>query len=229
MSVKATVPIDIAMRGGFMYKSSVETSVIKTFETPRGLIILEGPVRAAQMADLDLEDGLDNFRRSDKQKEALMEIADSPDGQVFIARHDQLVIAYISFHYPDQCSRWINHPCILELGAIEVSPNWRKLKLGLRLLELAIKNPIMDEHIVITIEYCWHWDLDATGLDVWSYQKMLARLFGSVGFERVYTDDPDILEHLCNVLMAKIGSKVTPDEVKLFRQLQFTGKRTIDC
>ena len=212
-----------------MHGANVETSVIETVESPRGLIILQGPVKAALMADLAMEAGLDNFRWPDKQKNALMEIADAPDGQVFIARHDQTIIAYISFHYPDQCSRWINHPCVLELGAIEVSPNWRKLKLAQRLLELAIKNPLMEEHIVITIEYCWHWDLDATGLDIWSYQKMLARIFGSVGFERVYTDDPDILEHLCNVLMARIGKNVTPDEVKLFRHLQFIGKKTIDC
>lgn len=212
-----------------MITEQLKTLKQETIPTPRGLIILEGPVQGEYIADFELEEKLDNFRQPPKQKKALMEIADSPDGQVFIARHNNTVIAYISFHYPDEYSRWIKHPSILELGAIEVSPNWRKLKLGNRLLKFSFQYPLMENMIVITIEYCWHWDLDSTGLDIWEYQRMLARLFGSVGFERILTDDPDILEHICNVLMARIGKNVTPEQVKLFQELQFAGGQKPSC
>ncbi|MEW5954008.1 MAG: GNAT family N-acetyltransferase [Bacillota bacterium] len=199
-----------------------------TIQTPRGLIVLEGPVRGDYINSLELEEKLDNFRPPPKQKKALIKIADSPDGQVYLARHEKTIIAYISFHFPDEFSRWSKHPAILELGAIEVSPNWRNISLGKRLLNFSFQNPLMEDMIVITIEYCWHWDLDSTRLDIWEYQRMLARLFGSVGFERILTDDPDILEHICNVLMARIGKNAPPVQVKMFYDLQFVGGQKPD-
>ena len=112
--------IDLNWGVVFMITEQLKTLKQETIPTPRGLIILEGPVQGEYIADFELEEKLDNFRQPPKQKKALMEIADSPDGQVFIARHNNTVIAYISFHYPDEYSRWIKHPSILEIGRAHV-------------------------------------------------------------------------------------------------------------
>ena len=31
----------------------------------------------------------------------------------------------------------------------------------------------MEDYLVITTEYYWHWDLKGTGLTVWDYRKMM--------------------------------------------------------
>lgn len=186
-------------------------------------LIIEGPVKPEILANFAMSSDLNVFREAYKQQTALVEIAASIDGMVYIARKDDLLVGYVTFHEPDKYSRWCKHPRILELGAIEISPSWRNHKIGKRLLNLAFTNPIMEEKIVITVEFCWHWDLDNTGLDIWQYQKMLSKLFGSVGLVRIPTDDPEILEHIANVLMARIGSKVPEEDIKKFEEMKFQG------
>ncbi|HHW43654.1 GNAT family N-acetyltransferase [Desulfofundulus thermobenzoicus] len=192
--------------------------------TSHGVAFLEGPVSREYLEGLDFDQGLHNFRTPQKQKAALMEIAALPQGMVYIVRTDNRVIGYVSFLPPDPYSRWSKHPRVLELGAIEISPDWREYKLGRKLLQLAFTNPVMENYIVITIEFCWHWDLRNTGLDIWQYQKMLTKLFGSVGLEKVMTDDPDILEHMANVLMVRYGKRVPQEDIELFQKMLFMGK-----
>ncbi|MGB9826410.1 MAG: GNAT family N-acetyltransferase, partial [Desulfofundulus sp.] len=191
---------------------------------PHGVAILEGPVRSDYLDLLAFDEKLNNFRQPDKQKAALKEIAGLPEGMVYIVRAGLKVVGYVTFLPPDRYSRWSKHPRVLELGAIEVSPDWREYKLARKLLELAFSNPVFEEYIVISIEFCWHWDLRNTGLDVWQYQKILTRLFGSVGMQQELTDDPDILEHIANVLMVRYGKRVPQEDIELFKEMLFMGK-----
>lgn len=191
--------------------------------TADGSVFLEGPVRGSYVLKWDFDEQLDNFRAPRKQQKALAGIADSPDGLLYIIRSGDSIVGYVSFHNPDPCSRWCKHPKVLELGAIEISPAFRNNKLGIKLLQLAFSNPVMEKNVVITTEYCWHWDLDNTGLDVWSYQRMLAKVFGSVGLNYTQTDDPDICEHVANVLMVRYGKDLSPKEVEQFKSLLFSG------
>jgi len=190
-------------------------------------INIEGPVDPEFLAQLDMSPDMNVFREASKQHKALVEIAASPDGMVYIARRQNLLIGYVTFHNPDKYCRWSKHPGILELGAIEISPSWRKNRIASMLLKYAFTNPVMEDKIVITVEFCWHWDLDNTGLDIWQYQKMLSKLFGSVGLKRTSTNDPEILEHIANVLMARIGSRVSEEDVKKFDELRFCRSGTI--
>ncbi|TYO97835.1 acetoin utilization protein AcuA [Desulfallas thermosapovorans DSM 6562] len=190
---------------------------------PSAQLVYEGPVQPEYISQLEMSPDLHVFREPHKQHQALVDIAASSDGIVYIARHQNIIVGYVTFHNPDQYSRWCKHDNILELGAIEVSPAWRKHKVGKNLMKLAFTNPIMDEKIVITIEFCWHWDLENTGLDIWQYQKMLSNLFGSVGLVRVPTDDPEILEHIANVMMARVGPRVSEEDVKKFEEMKFCG------
>ncbi|MFZ5596042.1 MAG: GNAT family N-acetyltransferase [Bacillota bacterium] len=195
----------------------------KYFEikTPHGPVIIEGPANEEYLKSLDINKGLNNFRAPERQHEALRIIARSPEGVVYVARHENEIVGYVAFHYPSQFSRWSKHPRILELGAIEVSGKFKRKGLGTGLLEAAFKNPDFEDLIIITTEFFWHWDLRESGLDVWSYQKMLTKLFGSVNFKKRRTDDPEILEHPANMLMVRIGSRVSEAYIKSFEEMLY--------
>ena len=191
--------------------------------TPAGNIIIEGPVPAETIRTLGINHGLCNFRMAERQKEALVIVAGSPEGMVYIARTASEIVGYVMFHYPSQYSRWSRHPRLLELGAIEVSPDFKRCGIGTRLLQAAFKNPVLEEYVVVTTEYYWHWDLKNSGLDVMSYQKMLTKLFNSANFKKRRTDDPEILEHPANMLMVRFGSRVSPAYIKAFEDLTYQG------
>lgn len=195
-----------------------------TINTPKGTVTLEGPASKETIAELRMNDKLTNFRLPEKQKKALQEISELPTGMVYIARHEDEIIGYITFHEPDEYSRWVKHPKVLEMGAIEISSDWRRCKVAQNLLKYSFSNPVLEDYIVITMEFCWHWDVNGTGLDIWDYQRMLTRLFGTVGLIKVPTDDPDILEHPANVLMARIGKNVSKEDRALFETMTFEGK-----
>jgi len=183
--------------------------------------VIEGPVSPEYLKKLYLNKELDSFRPPEKQKLALEEIAGLPGGMVYVVRRSLEVIGYITFHYPDSYSRWSKHKKILELGAIEVSPSWRNIGVGKNLLNKAFSNPVLEDYIVITVEFCWHWDLERTGLTVYEYQKMLEKFFGQAGLKKKVTDDPDITDHPANVLMARIGRNVPQSDVILFESMLF--------
>lgn len=192
--------------------------------TPQGTIHLEGPVTGSYLSRLLINKQLNNFRPAERQKEALISITDLPNARVFIARHEQEIIGYVTFHHPDEYSRWSKHPWVLELGAIEVSPSWRTYRVAQYLLQEAFSSGFFEDFIVITIEYCWHWDLRGSGLTTWDYQRMLTKLFSSVGFKKRATDDPDILEHPANVLMVRYGKNVPKEAIQRFEELTFRNK-----
>ncbi len=197
--------------------------------TARGRVDLSGPVGSQSLKRLAIAEGLTNFRPAEKQKEALVKIAGLPEGMVYVAVHNNTIVGYVTFHRPHRYSRWSKHPRILEMGAIEIAPEWRRFKIAQSLLELAFRNPVLEEYIVITTEFYWHWDLALTRMDVWQYQNMLARLFGAVGMQKTATDDPAILEHPANVLMVKFGKQISTADRKLFAELQFLNQGSLSA
>lgn len=191
------------------------------FDTAKGQVKITGPLLKEDIENLGINKNLNNFRRASRQKEALINVADLPEGIVHVAQDNQEIIGYVMFHYPNQYSRWNKHPRILELGAIEISKDWKRMGIASRLLAETFKNPELEEYIVITTEFYWHWDLDGSRLSVWRYQKMLRKLFGSVGFKKRNTDDPEILEHPANMLMVRFGKNVYDSHLKAFEDLTY--------
>ena len=187
-------------------------------------IIVEGPVSAEQFDQLQMNAKLTNFRPPDRQKEALRTISLMPEGMVYAARHGNEIVGYVTFHPPDKYCRWCRHPRALELGGIEISPDHRQKGIGAALLKKSFENPVLENYIVLTIEFCWHWDLKGSGLEIYTYQRMLAKLFGTAGLVRRDTDDPDILEHPANVLMVRAGKNVAKDDTFLFETMLYEGK-----
>ena len=87
------------------------------------------------------------------------------------------------------------------------------------LLKEAFSNPVMEDSIVITMEFCWSWDIKGSGLEMFEYQKMLEKLFGMVSLKRRTTNDPEITEHPANVLMARVGKHVRTKDIILFDKM----------
>jgi len=197
-----------------------------TLATPNFELVVEGPVSGARIAELNFHEGLKAFRVPAKQHAALVEIADLPEGRLIIARDGETIIAYVTYLYPDPMERWSEAKMdnLLELGAIEVAAPYRSGGVAKALLHVSFLDDAMNDYIVISTEYYWHWDLDDTGLSVWDYKEVMKKVMGSVGMEQFATDDPEITSHPANMLMARIGTRVDMDSVERFNGIRFVNR-----
>lgn len=191
-------------------------------------LIIEGPVPGSEIRKLKFHPGLVAFRPPEQQKEALIHIADLPEGRINIIRDDDMIIGYVTFLYPDPLERWAEGKMedLIELGAIEIASEYRGAQLGKNLLRFSMLDDAMEDYIIITTEYYWHWDLKGTGLDVWQYRKMMEKMMNAGGLVWYATDDPEICSHPANCLMVRIGSRVKTSSIQKFDQLRFQGRLT---
>ncbi|OZM56068.1 N-acetyltransferase [Lottiidibacillus patelloidae] len=204
---------------------------IKTYnalelKTPKGTLILEGPITPSALERCEFHRDLDAFRSPEEQHKAIIEIAKLPEARIIIAREQNKIIGYVTFLYPDPLERWSegNLENLLELGAIEIIPTYRHYKVAKNLLKVAMMDKAMDNYIVITTEYYWHWDLNRTGLSVWDYRKVMEKVMKNGGLEWFATDDPEISSHPANCLMARIGKNVDMHTIQAFDHLRFKNR-----
>jgi len=186
-------------------------------------IIIEGPVSPDSLKELSMHPKLDAFRRPKEQHEALIEIADLPEGRIILARAGTTIVGYVTFHYPDEIERWSQGSMqdLIELGAIEVADEYRSIGLGKKMIQLAFADEQLENVICFTTEYYWHWDLESCGLTVWEYRQMMEKLMKCVDMVWFATDDPEICSHPANCLMVRIGSKVPLSSVEQFDRVRF--------
>ena len=194
--------------------------------TPHGKPIIEGPITPDRLASYHLHKDLVAFRPPEQQHKALVEIAGLPEGRIIVARERETIVGYVTFLYPDPLERWSegNMEDLIELGAIEVIPKYRNAKVGKSLLKTSFMDDAMNDYIVITTEYYWHWDLKGTGLSVWDYRKVMEKMMNAGGLEWYATDDPEISSHPANCLMARIGTRINQDSVQAFDRLRFHNR-----
>lgn len=186
-------------------------------------IVVEGPVEPERLQAMQMHPDLDAFRRPDEQHQALVEIAGLPEGRIILARDGLTIIGYVTFHYPDEMERWSEGQMedLLELGAIEVADSYRSIGLGQNLIRLAFQDGQLENMIVFTTEYYWHWDLKGSLSNVWEYRKMMEKLMKSVDMVWFATDDPEICSHPANCLMVRIGKEVPLSSVEQFDTIRF--------
>lgn len=186
-------------------------------------IKISGPMSPVDLQSLDIHSDLDAFRKPHEQLEALMEISGLPEGRVITAVTDNMLIGYVTFHYPDELELWSQGgmPDLIELGAIEVADAYRGGGLGKLLIATAFEREQLENCIVYTTEYYWHWDLKGSGLDVWAYRKMMENLMKTVDMVWYATDDPEICSHPANCLMVRIGSEVPMSSQETFDRVRF--------
>ncbi|KIL43874.1 GNAT family N-acetyltransferase [Jeotgalibacillus soli] len=198
----------------------------KELRTTEGSIVIEGPISSSQLASLEFHEHLVAFRPPEQQHKALIEIAALPEGRIIIAREHNTVVGYVTYLYPDPLERWSqgNMENLIELGAIEVIPRFRGASVGKNLLRVSMMDDAVEDYIIITTEYYWHWDLKGTGLNVWEYRKVMEKMMNAGSLEYFATDDPEISSHPANCLMARIGSRITPESIQKFDQLRFMNR-----
>lgn len=215
------------MIGGVLMQH-VKTYHSIEIQRDEGPIIIEGPLSSDKLKQYKFDDGLIAFRPPARQFEAIKKIADFDEGRIIIARVEDKIVGYVTFLFPDPLERWskFNMDNLIELGAIEVSPEYRGYHVGSKLLKLSMTDPVMEDYIVITTEYYWHWDLKGTSLSVWEYRKVMEKMMGQGGLKPYPTDDPEIVSHPANCLMARIGSHVPDESVKMFDNLRFLGRKS---
>lgn len=195
-------------------------------ETRHGTVLVEGPIPSEQLALYTLHEHLTAFRPPKQQHKALVNIAKLDEGRIIIVRSGEMVLGYVTYLYPDPLERWSEDRIdnMIELGAIEVIPDYRGTGVGKKLLEVSFMDDAMEDYLVITTEYYWHWDLKGTGLNVWDYRKMMEKMMSVVKFEYYSTDDPEITSHPANCLMARVGKRVGADTMERFDRLRFRNR-----
>src|SRR5690606_12497366 len=130
---------------------------------------------------------------------------------------------YVTYLYPDPLERWSTFQMedLIELGAIEVIPEYRGSGIASNLLRVSMMDPYMENYIIISTEYYWHWDLKGTSLSIWEYRKVMEKMMASGGLLPAPTDDPEIISHPANCLMVRIGSNVKEESIQQFDTLRF--------
>ena len=198
----------------------------KELKTPHGNVIIEGPISPDKLASYEFHEDLIAFRPPTAQHQALIGIAKLDEGRIIIARNQHKIIGYATYLYPDPLERWSEGKMsnLIELGAIEVVPEFRGCSVGKNLLLVSMMDDAMEDFIIITTEYYWHWDLKGTGLNIWEYRKVMEKMMMAGELEWYATDDPEICSHPANCLMAKIGSRVDSESVQKFDRLRFKNR-----
>nr|WP_198421541.1 MULTISPECIES: acetoin utilization protein acetyltransferase AcuA [Bacillus] len=185
--------------------------------------MIEGPVSPEDLAGYEFHKDLTAFRPPREQHEALVDIAGLPEGRIIIARDGRTIIGYVTYLYPDPLERWSegNMEDLIELGAIEVAPDYRGCAVGKTLLTVSMMDEQMENYIVMTTEYYWHWDLKGMKKDVWEYRKIMEKMMNAGGLVWFATDEPEISSHPANCLMARIGKNVSQESIEQFDRLRF--------
>lgn len=198
----------------------------RNLKTPKGTLVIEGPVKTHNLEMYEFHPDLVAFRPADQQYKAIVEISKLPEARIIIARHEQIIIGYVTYLYPDPLERWSEGKMddLIELGAIEVASDFRGCAVGKNLLEVSMMDDHMEDYIILTTEYYWHWDLKQTGLNVWEYRKVMEKMMNAGGLEWMATDDPEICSHPANCLMVRIGKRVDTQSIQKFDRLRFQNR-----
>ncbi|MGY0694771.1 GNAT family N-acetyltransferase [Virgibacillus sp. FSP13] len=194
-----------------------------TRDTTHGPVIIEGPLSSTELKNYHFHEDLTAFRPAPKQFEAILGIADFPEGRLIVARTNDTIIGYVTYLHPDPLERWSEFKMddLIELGAIEVIPKYRSAKIASGLLQVSMMDDYMENYIIISTEYYWHWDLNGTKLSVWDYRKVMEKMMAAGGLSPAPTDDPEIISHPANCLMVRIGKHVPDDSINQFDTLRF--------
>lgn len=211
---------------GLNLMKHIKTYEKETYTINDETIVIEGPLTKHRLKQMTYDQGLNAFRNPAEQFEALQEVSMLDEGRIYVIHVTNHIIGYVTYLYPDPLERWSTGqlPYLLELGAIEITLNYRGLGLGNELLKVSTRSPELEDYIIITTEYYWHWDLTNSGLDVFEYKKLMNRMMSSGGLEVFATDDPEITSHPANCLMARIGKNIDVEQMRAFDDIRFMNR-----
>jgi hypothetical protein len=195
-------------------------------ETDYGPVSIYDNCPPGVYSDLELDPGIGHFHHYSsiiQKLEVFDRVASGKDGRVTLAlRDDRFVVGYLTCWYPDKGERWSKLGDLMyELATIETSRNYRKIRLGSRMVGIILSDPLFEHKITYMNGFSWHWDLDGNGLTMAQYRQLMMRLLAPYGFKEQYTNEPNIALREENLFMVRIGSLVSEEDIKRFRSLRF--------
>lgn len=208
---------------GFIQKNVIH-------ETEKGTLIIRSNCPPGSFEGLKMDAGLGRFAHYSsiiQKLEAFESIALRPGGKVTLALMEpNVIVGYNACWYPTPDDRWSALGNLMyELAAVEVSRNYRGLHLGKRILELTLDEDFFEDKIAYMNGFSWHWDLEGNGLSAAQYRQMMMRLYSRFGFREVYTNEPNIALRDENIMMIRVGARVSPEGQRRFRYLRFGIKQ----
>ncbi len=196
-------------------------------DSPKGIISLENYYPAEKLEQLTVDPGIRMFSRNnpDRQKKALVKVARLEGGNVIAGIVDDLLVSYIGMHHPSERERWgkPGYPWLFELGAIEVSRNYREIGLAENMLQLTFDDPFYDDKVVLTTAFTWHWDLEGTGMDKMRYRELFIHLAEKFSFIEMATDEPNVTMDSANLFLVRLGKNVSFSNYQKFAGLLFSN------
>lgn len=195
-------------------------------ETARGEIAIHLNCPPGFFSHLKLDTGLGSFAHYSsiiQKLEVFERIASGREGRVVLALVEpKTVVAYAACWYPDRSERWSKLGDLMyEMGAIEVSRNFRHLGIAETLVSLIMEDAFFEEKIAYMNGFSWHWDLDGNGLTIVQYRNLMLQILKKHGFKECYTNEPNIALREENLFMVRVGSRVSTEDQKRFRNLRF--------
>jgi len=208
---------------------SAESGASRTADLPttKGVVHLRTHCSPDFVDGLELDEGLGVFpqyRSIIRDKGTLKEVAALENANLVIAYDDDgKIVGYIAFSNPSPMERWgkDGRGLLYELGSFEVSRGWRRLGVAKKMVEIALQDDEWEDKILFLTGFSWHWDMPETGLTKPGYRKMLMHIFEPFGFRHFYTTEPNIMMDTANMLMARIGSRVSDEDRERFLDLLF--------
>lgn len=200
----------------------------RTLASARGPVQIVTVCTPERLRSVTIDAGIGRFARYRSiisGIHTLEKVAALPDANVTIALSPaQQIVGYIECGYPDAAEGWRDNADGLcyELGAIEVSRNWRRVGIAREMVAAILADEFIETKIFFLTGYAWHWDTDQTGLSAYAYRNLLVRLFRPFGFQVYLTNNPEIRMSSANVLMARVGRGITPQQRQRFQHMLFT-------
>ncbi|HEX7733528.1 MAG TPA: GNAT family N-acetyltransferase [Ktedonobacteraceae bacterium] len=179
----------------------------KILETQRGPLLLRDFCPPSMVERLRPDQGLRAFARlPEREWQLLLNIARSPDCALALAHTPGgEIVGQVTIAPGDEW--WEGLDNVYEV-AIEVSSNWRGLRLASQLLAFALELDALEDMILFAVGLSWHWDTEGLDMSMYRYRELIARLFAGQGFAEYPTTEPNVRMEPANVFMARIGKRV---------------------
>jgi acetoin utilization deacetylase AcuC-like enzyme/GNAT superfamily N-acetyltransferase len=185
------------------------TTRVERLTTARGDLYLRDLCPGSLIERLLPDPGLSAFARSPVREHALLiRAAEADHAAVSVAHtHDGTLVGSVVLSAG--ADWWSGLDGVYEL-TLEVSRDWRRLGIARALLNFTAQALWMEHLIVVAMGLEWHWDLAGAGLSAQQYGHMLTDLLRSAGFRVVRTSEPNVAMHPANLLLVRVGAKVSP-------------------
>lgn len=180
----------------------------------------------AALAEYEISPGLGAFsayspRRAQIIRETLGRALRAPGGEVFVAILDRAIVGYLLLVPAGIDQPWgrLGDPGVMEVG-IEVARGHRGQGIAQGLFRRAFCRPEVESRIYVATGYVWCWDIEDTVIEAGIYADRLLALFERFGFNREWTNEPNVALEPLNFLAARIGRDVTEARIRRFRSAE---------